>query len=424
MRRKKTHTKLILALCIMLIATGFIFFAAPRLFSFSYDSNNTEEAATSTHLFTRTTPLKKKEPDVIHHKTPEPLKAIYMSSCVVATPNFRDKLVKLIDNTELNALIIDIKDFSGKISYPTDNPALSFAVSDGCKAPDMKEFIKMLHDKNIYVIGRITVFQDPLYTKLHPEAAVKRADGVTVWKDYKGLSFVDVGAEDFWKYISELAKESYRLGFDELNFDYVRYPSDGPMSDIAFTHSGGRKKEIALEEFFSFLYEQLKNYRGEDGTSPVISADLFGLTTTAQDDMNIGQVLVRALPYFDYVMPMVYPSHYPNHFNGWANPAAVPYEIIQFSMSSAVRRARMLGAAPSSTGTTTEALLLKDLSEKGHGDVSPLQLRPWLQDFDLGATYTADMVRKQIQATYDVGLTSWALWDAGNTYTKDALLSE
>ena len=127
-----------------------------------------------------------------------------------------------------------------------------------------------------------------------------------------------------------------------------------------------------------------------------LSIDLFGMTTTNTDDLNIGQNLENALKYFDYVSPMVYPSHYPKGFNGYANPAAKPYEIVKFSMNSAVER-----AVKAST--------------------TPLKLRPWLQDFNLGATYDAPMVRAQIQATYDSHLNSWMLWNASNRYTIKAL---
>ena len=153
----------------------------------------------------------------VHLPVPKPTKGIYMTACVAATPSFRQKLVKLIEDTELNSVVIDIKDYSGTISFKTDNPALTNGGS-GCVADDMKEFIQELHGKNIYVIGRITVFQDPYYTKKRPDLAVKTADKKTVWKDYKGLSFIDVGAKEYWDYIVELSKESYKLGFDEIEF--------------------------------------------------------------------------------------------------------------------------------------------------------------------------------------------------------------
>ncbi len=123
------------------------------------------------------------------------------------------------------------------------------------------------------------------------------------------------------------------------------------------------------------------------------------MVTTNTDDLNIGQVLENTLPYVDFVAPMVYPSHFPPTWNGLKNPAANPYDVIHYSMGKAVERAKAMGE-------------------------DPLKLRPWLQDFNLGATYTKDMVRAQIDATYDVGLTSWMMWDPANTYTEGSLLSE
>ena len=127
----------------------------------------------------------------MHLKTPAPLKGVYMTQCIASRPDLRKNVVKLIEETELNAIVIDIKDYTGTVSFETGNPEID-AVSHtgpGCQAKDMKDFIKELHDKNIYVIGRVTVFQDPLYTKLHPELAVKKlSNKEAVWKDRKGLS--------------------------------------------------------------------------------------------------------------------------------------------------------------------------------------------------------------------------------------------
>ena len=415
---QKKHLVFSIIFVVLLCGVFFLIFA-PRLLSRTYERG---DSATSTTILDTILPSPKDT--VPHVKTPEAVKAMYMSQCVVGTPSFRDKLVALADETEINAIIIDIKDFTGKIAFQTDNPAVAPSVSDGCGAYDMKDFIKRLHDKDIYVIGRITVFQDPFYSKEHPELAVKRASDGGVWKDHKGLSFIDVGARDFWKYIVEVSKEAYEIGFDELNYDYVRYPSDGDMKDIAFTLSEGKPKADVLESFFSYLYDEMSEpWNGVDDV-PALSVDLFGYTTTNTDDLGIGQVIERALPYFDFVMPMVYPSHYNAGFIGIAKPATEPYKVIKYSMDSAVRRAKALGAAENSTSTSTEMVALREQAKKGHANINPLQLRPWIQDFDLGATYTPDMVRAQFQATYDAGLTSWALWDAGNTYTRAALLDE
>ena len=391
-----------------------VLFAAPRLFATRYQSGG---SASAEDAVVSTVPSPK--PRVVHVQTPRQVKAIYMTQCVVGTPSFRDSLVSLIEETELNSVVIDIKDYTGSIAFPSENPLLKDTTLLHCGARDMREFIGRLHEKGIYVIGRITVFQDPLYTKLHPELAVKKASATsTVWQDYKGLSFIDVSAKPYWDYIIAISTEAHGLGFDELNYDYVRFPSDGNMKDISYPYSGARVKAEALESFFAHLYGELKE------AGAVLSADLFGYTTTNTDDLGIGQLLERALPYFDYVMPMVYPSHYNSGFIGIEKPATRPYEVVEYSMGEAVRRATELASAKNTTSTTTDMLYLRTQANKGHGTISPSQLRPWLQDFDLGAVYTPEMVRTQIQATYDVGLTSWALWDAGNTYTREALLSE
>ncbi|MBI2610952.1 hypothetical protein HYW60_03380 [Candidatus Kaiserbacteria bacterium] len=357
---------------------------------------------------TSTLPLLEKEPQVMHLPTPEPQYAIYMTQCVVGTPSLRNSLVELIDTTKLNAVVIDIKDYAGKTSFPTDNPALAGSVSETCGADDMKDFIETLHGKGIYVIGRITVFQDPFYAKNHPEQSVQsRSHPGEPWKDFKGLSFVAVSSQPFWEYIVELSRESHALGFDELNYDYVRWPSDGPMSDIVYPtkdHAGD------LERFFQYLHAQL------DPSGVVMSVDLFGMTTTNIDDLNIGQQLERAFAYFDYIAPMVYPSHYPKSFLGLGNPNNDPYRVVNYSMSEAVRRAisttTPIGSfAYARIGTSTPALYEKP-------SYSPLKLRPWLQDFDYGKDYLPEDARAQIQATYDAGLTSWFFWDPANRYTS------
>lgn len=347
------------------------------------------------------------DPYVTHVATPVPMKAIYMSQCAAGTPSFREDLTNLIDTTELNAIIIDIRDYTGRISFPTDNPLLEGMTSDKCGAKDMKEFIKELHAKNIYVIGRITVFQNPYYTSLHPDQAVQRKSG-GVWKDNKGLAFVDVGAKPYWETVVALAKESYNIGFDELNFDYIRYPSDGPMSEAQYNWSEGKSKPQALEEFFAYLHEELK------GTGMKTSADLFGMVTTNTDDLNIGQVLERALPYFDYIAPMVYPSHYPKGFHGYTDVNANAYNIVKFAMTEAVRRttattSKVDAMTHTRIGTSTPALYSKPAYPAS-------KMRPWIQSFDYPVPYTPVMVAEQLKAMRDSGLDSYYVWDPANKY--------
>ncbi|MDP2705052.1 MAG: putative glycoside hydrolase [Patescibacteria group bacterium] len=364
------------------------YFGATTLFSLSYTAHVPQGVEAPV--------TKPKEIIATHIILPRPLKAVYMTACVAGTPSFRKNIVHLIDTTELNAVIIDIKDYSGGISFETNDARFSDAEGENCFAQDMREFIASLHEKEIYVIGRISVFQDPVMTKLRPDLSVQKNDR-TVWKDYKGLSFIDVSAREYWDYIVALGILSYKAGFDELNFDYIRFPSDGNMSDIYYPWSEQMivsdpefGKAHALEAFFSYLKEKLS------GTGAILSADLFGMTATNYDDLNIGQVLEYTLPFFDFVAPMVYPSHYPKTFLGFSNPSEKPYEVVRYSLDSAVKRA----------------------------STTPEKIRPWLQDFDLGAVYTKEMVRAQIQATYDAGLDSWMLWDAANTYTPGSALPD
>lgn len=306
------------------------------------------------------------------------IRALYMSSWVAGTRDMRDKLVDFVDqNRELNALVIDVKDYSGEVAWEK-------------RVEDFPALIEDLHKRGIYTIARITVFQDPVYAKAHPEDAIKNVNG-SLWRDKKGLHYIDPKAKAFWDYIVILAKKSERMGFDELNFDYIRFPSDGPVTQARFPFwdQNAQSRAEALGEFFAYLRAHLL----EVGVP--ISADVFGLTTWQEDDLNIGQILEDVAPHFDYVAPMVYPSHYPPAFQGFANPAAHPYEIVSTAMERAAFRLEQMGE-------------------------SRKKLRPWLQDFDLGATYDAPMIKKQIKAVQDAGLDSWMMWDPSNRYTREA----
>jgi hypothetical protein len=333
-------------------------------------------------------------PPVVHVKTPDAVKAIYMSSWVAGTPSVRERVIGIVNHTEANSMVIDIKDYSGRISYEVTDPELQKIGSVEERIPDIRELLTRLHEDNIYVIGRIAVFQDPYFVKLHPEFAVKSKRIGGVWKDNKGITWLDASSKEVWDYTIAIAKDAHEVGFDEINFDYIRFPSDGDIRDMVFPISGTRPKPEVIKEFFAYLDSHMKT------AGITTSADIFGMTTTAPDDLNIGQVLENALPYFDYLAPMVYPSHYPNGFHGWANPNAHPYDLIQYVMKSGVDRAI--------TASTT-----------------PLKIRPWLQDFSMGVpAYGKKEVEDQIQAVYDVGLTSWMLWDPSNKYKGGALLKE
>jgi hypothetical protein len=322
-----------------------------------------------------------------HIETPEKLKAVYMTSWAMGNEKFRTHLFDLIDNTEINAVVIDVKDYTGRIAFEVENKEIADLGVVENRIPDIKDLIDRLHAKNVYVIGRISSFQDSYMIKVRPEWAVKTKTG-DVWRDYKGIKWLDAGSKPVWDYLVSVGKEAYKVGFDELNFDYIRFPSDGDMDSISYTWSAGRNRQEIMREFFSYLNQSFS------GLGPKISADLFGLTTTSYNDLGIGQILEDALHNFDYVAPMVYPSHFGKGTYGIAEPAKNPYDIIKISMSKAMERAN--------TAST-----------------SPLKLRPWIQAFDLGAIYTPHMVRAQISATYDIGLDDWMMWNAASIYNKE-----
>lgn len=413
---------ILILIIVAVVAIGGLAFATQTPFSYEvYEDPLRNTVATSTPGFV-----------VTHIKTPTAVKGIYMSGWVGGSVKIRSKLVDLIDTTELNAVVLDIKDYTGKLSFiPQNSEALKAIGSGEARISDIREFIAELHEKGIYVIGRLSTFQDPYFVKIHPEYAVKTKSG-DVWQDRKGIKWLDAGAQPVWDYFVDIAKESYSLGFDEINFDYIRFPSDGNMIDIAYTYGAGRTKAATLNDFFAYIDQRLR----KDAKIP-ISADFFGMVTSNTDDLGIGQILENGVNHFDFISPMVYPSHYPPNFNGWKNPNALPYELIHFTLSKAIIRVIAMnntasGTSTHSTATTTSsvanviaATAVATTTGAPTKVMDIQQIRPWLQDFSLGGiTYTADMVRAQIKATNDVGLNSWLLWNASNRYTPEALLKQ
>ncbi|MEN9913083.1 MAG: hypothetical protein RLY66_491 [Candidatus Parcubacteria bacterium] len=348
-----------------------------------------------------------------HISTPDQVKAVYMTSWAAGSQKFRKHLFELVDTTEINSVVIDVKDYTGRISFEMDDPAIIETGAIEKRIPDIKEFIEELHSKNVYVIGRISSFQDSYLINIHPEWAVKTKEG-NIWQDYKGVKWLDAAATPVWDYLVAIGNGSYEVGFDELNFDYIRFPSDGNLENISYTWAGGRPRHEVMKDFFSYVHSKF------EGTGIPTSVDLFGLTTAAEGDLGIGQILEYGLEYFDYVSPMIYPSHYGKGFNGYAKPAQYPYEVISAALIAGIAKAEAtttriswLGEEP--IASTTPQLYTKKAHDKN-------KLRPWLQAFDLGAVYTPEMVRKQIDATYDSSLDSWMLWNAGSIYDLNALL--
>ena len=327
-----------------------------------------------------------------HIQKPENVKGIYMSAWVAGTKSFRDRLTKLADDTEINSVVIDFKDSTGVVSVPANTGAsVNRKNSESKRAIDLAQYIEILHSKNIYVIARIAVFQDPVYSKNNPNSAVQFSNG-NIWKDRHGLSWVDPMDKNFHEYIKNLAIEAYNLGFDEINFDYIRYPTDG-SPDKVYPLTGDTSIQLSITTFLKDIHSFLKE------KNIPMSIDVFGQIVSTPDHMGIGQYYEDLLGATDAICPMVYPSHFYPGYKNLKSPNNMPYETIKLSLSDAIKRRLALN--------------------------SNTEIRPWLQDFSLdGVTYDYTKVRAQINAAKDLGINSWLLWDPRNEYTKAALKSE
>ncbi len=353
----------------------------------------------------------KTEPDIEPQKPlpnpPAVIKAVYATSWSAASEKKLAYLISLIKKTELNAIVIDIKDYSGYVVYNTELELPKKYNAIEMRIPRLNALIKKLHDENIYVIARIAVFQDQRLPLARPELALMSSSTGEIWKDYKGLMWLDTASQAVWDYNIAIAREVLDRGVDEANFDYIRFASDGDLNDIKHPFWDEKKLKInVVRDFFKYLRDQLWD--------KTISADLFGLVTVNTDGLGIGQHLEYALPYFDFIAPMVYPSHYFKGFIGYEKPAEHPYEVVKYSLDRAVTR-----------------LTAYQNWQSEQGINRPLaKLRPWFQDFDLGADYDAAKVRAQIDA-WDAAAAAhpelnggWMLWNPSNIYTREALLSE
>ena len=334
---------------------------------------------------------------------PSVIKAIYLTSWSGGSSKKINYVIDLKKAGLINAVVVDIKDFSGIVAYDIQNPDVIKYGAKEIRIPKINLTIKKLHDEGIYVVARITVFQDPVLATARLDLAVKSSSSMiaastlgtnSLWKDRKGLSWIDPAATSSWDYFVAIVKDAASRGFDELNFDYIRFPSDGDLNDMLFPHWDEiTPKHKVIKKFFKYLRGSLPNVK--------ISADLFGLATVNKGDMGIGQIIEDAYEYFDYVSPMVYPSHYATGFLGYVNPATAPYEVVKYSLDGAFARLK-------STSTI----------------IFTSKLRPWLQDFDLGADYNEAMVELEIQAVKDAlggDYNGFMLWNPSNIYTKEAL---
>jgi len=323
---------------------------------------------------------------------PGHVRGLYVNSWSAGSRRRMAALTDLARRTEINSFVIDIKDATGYVSHRTAVPlARQIGATGEIRIPSMTWLLTQLEEAGIYPIARIVIVKDPILAAAHPELAVQDTAG-GVWADNNGTVWLNPFNRAVWDYHVALAREVAEMGFPEIQWDYVRFP-DAPASALGradFPGREGRPRTEAIREFLAYSRAELSDLGVE------VTADVFGVTTSATRDVGIGQVWESFIDVVDVALPMVYPSHYWKGSFGYEKPNSYPYEIVRHALEVAVERsAEMPGA-----GAT----------------------RPWLQDFTLGAPrYEAPEVRAQIQATYDVGIEEWILWNPGSRYTEAAL---
>ncbi|MCX8132127.1 MAG: putative glycoside hydrolase [Clostridia bacterium] len=349
-----------------------------------------------------------------HIKT-EKVKAVYYTGVFAGIEKRLDHIIEVIKSTELNAIVIDIKE-AGKVNYESKIPEVK---NNGLftKFYNPEKVIKKLHDNNIYVIGRIVCFRDDGLASKRADLAIKTPKG-TLWREYKNkqdTKWTNPFNQDVWKYNIDIAKEAIDIGFDEIQFDYVRFPTAG-SKEVDY----GIEKISKADAICGFLRMASEELREKKGVP--VSADIFGIVCVSPKDGNsIGQVIERVGMDIDYICPMVYPSHYANAGKGimgngvgqkingvnFTAPDLKPYDVVYNTLIEAGKK------------------IAKVQGYKA-------KMRPYLQDFT--ATYIKnkkyyqeygiEQIKQQIKAVYDAGYEEWILWDGKNTYTEEALVKE
>jgi len=323
---------------------------------------------------------------------PRAVRGLYVNAWAAGSATRMRALMDMALRTEVNTFVIDIKDATGFISHHTEVPlAHEIGATSEIRIADLRGLLAKLEEERIYPIARIVIVQDAILARYRPELAVTDTAG-GVWIDSKGITWLNAHQREVWEYHLEIAREVARMGFPEIQYDYVRFP-DAPEADMAravFDGANGRSKAATIRELLDYTRRGLADLDVE------FTADVFGVTTSADRDVGIGQVWESMIDRVDVALPMIYPSHYWQGSFGYQVPNAYPYEVVFRALRDAQRKsARVEGA-----GAT----------------------RPWLQDFSLGAPpYAAAEVRAQIQATYDAGIEEWILWNPGSRYTEAAL---
>ncbi len=316
-------------------------------------------------------------------------KALYLSFYGIGERSLRESALKLIEETELNSLVIDVKGDRGMIPYRSLVPLTSeVGAQKIITVKDVTNLIRTLKEKRIYTIARIVVFKDNLLALKMPDLAVRNQKG-EIWRDRENLAWVDPFKKEVWDYNIEIAMEAAQYGFDEIQFDYVRFPD---AIDLRFSQPNTEENRVrAISGFLMEAKKRLRPY------NVFLAADIFGYVCWNLNDTFIGQKLDHLIVHLDYLSPMLYPSGFQYGIPGYRLPVANPYEIVYLSLRRAQERSRL----------------------------SSVRFRPWLQAFRDYAFdkrgFNGHEIRSQIKAAEEFGSHGWMLWNPCNVYSRNGL---
>lgn len=420
-------------------------------------------------------PEDKTETDSEKERERMKVRGIYVSGPMAGNAGM-DKLIELVDETELNALVIDIKNDDGYLTCDLNVPFAEQIGAEKHYIKDVPALVQKCKEKGIYLIARIVAFKDPVLARAVPELSLHKTDG-SIFYDKSGLAWVDPYRTEVWDYLVSVGAAAVQIGFDEVQFDYVRFSTDSGMKQVDFSGSAeGRTKTEAITGFTEYASERLR------GMGAAVSADVYGVVIDSRVDQEIvGQDYAELCRSLDAISPMVYPSHYGPYNYNIPIPDAQPYDTVLAAMQASRKVLAGLdpktGLRAAADGTKKDdvsgndaadgnAEVVEAISGNGAGgntmaaeavsgndaagsvgvsensaptamsdeEIAALEpedgvrasVRPWLQDFTATwvkghIPYGAAEIRAQIQAVYDAGYEEWILWNAANRYTEEGL---
>src|SRR5437016_3784993 len=352
-------------------------------------------AADQAHVTLRPIELRYVQQETLLIPQTSAIKGLYVNAWAFGAPKLW-QLVRLADETEINAFVVDVKDDTGCLLYPSTVPTAEQIGANRCvRAKDARARLDTLAKHGIYAIARIVVAKDPLLAERKSGWSVKERGTGQLWRDRINIAWVDAYNDSVWIYAAQLAQEAAQMGFREVQFDYVRFP-DEPRERMATAifpaHRSGQTQREAVRQHVALLKDRLK------ASGVPVTFDIFGLTASTTGDLGIGQVWEDFVSVADVVLPMVYPSHYYRGAFGYAWPNGQPYRVVRSALTDALKRSDPL---PGSA-----------------------EIRPFLQAFTLGRRlprYTPFEIREQIRAVEGLGITSWVPWNPRSVYQRGSL---